>query len=236
MHRHRHHSFHFECSTCNRVFSHCHIAAFPEVKGLITLSTTESDWGIKPPVHCNTETLQWEVELDTFSNSELHHSLWQYRECLLPFIAEFPTITAFHLMMPLFSVQQWHRNQNADLASVQNNLLFICAYGLKQMNQTRLSCSAFYKMIDLFLIIKYTRDQHQDFFSLHMWECLLEPSVGPWWWTQPWITCLFRGIGSYLSVSVTGMRGLRNYCLSCCVNTLLQSFSATWELADLLDK
>ncbi|XP_041820283.1 ubl carboxyl-terminal hydrolase 18 [Chelmon rostratus] len=33
-----------------------------------------------------------------------------------------------------------------------------------------------------------------------------------------------------------GMRGLRNYCLSCCVNTLLQSFSATWELADLLDK
>ncbi|KAM9334750.1 ubl carboxyl-terminal hydrolase 18 [Symphorus nematophorus] len=32
------------------------------------------------------------------------------------------------------------------------------------------------------------------------------------------------------------MRGLTNYCLSCCVNTLLQSFSATWEVADLLDK
>nr|XP_046235324.1 ubl carboxyl-terminal hydrolase 18 isoform X2 [Scatophagus argus] len=32
------------------------------------------------------------------------------------------------------------------------------------------------------------------------------------------------------------MRGLTNYCLSCCVNTLLQAFSATWELADLLDK
>ncbi|XP_044042587.1 ubl carboxyl-terminal hydrolase 18 [Siniperca chuatsi] len=33
-----------------------------------------------------------------------------------------------------------------------------------------------------------------------------------------------------------GMRGLTNYRLSCCVNTLLQTFSATWELADLLDK
>uniref|UniRef100_UPI0037E79E36 ubl carboxyl-terminal hydrolase 18 n=1 Tax=Semicossyphus pulcher TaxID=241346 RepID=UPI0037E79E36 len=32
------------------------------------------------------------------------------------------------------------------------------------------------------------------------------------------------------------MRGLRNHHLSCCVNTLLQSFSATWELTDLLDK
>ncbi|XP_070848317.1 ubl carboxyl-terminal hydrolase 18 [Chaetodon trifascialis] len=32
------------------------------------------------------------------------------------------------------------------------------------------------------------------------------------------------------------MRGFSNYCLSCCVNTLLQSFSATWELADLLDR
>lgn len=31
------------------------------------------------------------------------------------------------------------------------------------------------------------------------------------------------------------MRGLTNYCLSCCVNTLLQTFSATWELAELLD-
>ncbi|XP_041833167.1 ubl carboxyl-terminal hydrolase 18 isoform X2 [Melanotaenia boesemani] len=33
-----------------------------------------------------------------------------------------------------------------------------------------------------------------------------------------------------------GMRGLINYNLSCCVNTLLQTFSATWELADLLEK
>ncbi|XP_072233688.1 ubl carboxyl-terminal hydrolase 18 [Leuresthes tenuis] len=33
-----------------------------------------------------------------------------------------------------------------------------------------------------------------------------------------------------------GMRGLRNDHLSCCVNTLLQTFSATWELADLLVK
>uniref|UniRef100_A0A8C8DE17 Ubiquitin specific peptidase 18 n=1 Tax=Oryzias sinensis TaxID=183150 RepID=A0A8C8DE17_9TELE len=30
------------------------------------------------------------------------------------------------------------------------------------------------------------------------------------------------------------MRGLTNYHLSCCVNTLLQTFSATWELLDLL--
>ncbi|XP_029317769.1 ubl carboxyl-terminal hydrolase 18 [Cottoperca gobio] len=33
-----------------------------------------------------------------------------------------------------------------------------------------------------------------------------------------------------------GMRGLNNHCLSCCVNTLLQTFSATWEIGDLLDK
>ncbi|XP_060885832.1 ubl carboxyl-terminal hydrolase 18 isoform X1 [Labrus mixtus] len=32
------------------------------------------------------------------------------------------------------------------------------------------------------------------------------------------------------------MRGLRNEHLSCCVNTLLQTLSATWELSDLLDK
>uniref|UniRef100_H3D1G7 Ubiquitin specific peptidase 18 n=1 Tax=Tetraodon nigroviridis TaxID=99883 RepID=H3D1G7_TETNG len=32
------------------------------------------------------------------------------------------------------------------------------------------------------------------------------------------------------------MRGLGNHCLSCCVNTLLQTFSATWELGELLDK
>ncbi|XP_067346131.1 ubl carboxyl-terminal hydrolase 18 isoform X1 [Channa argus] len=33
-----------------------------------------------------------------------------------------------------------------------------------------------------------------------------------------------------------GMRGLNNYHLSCCVNTLLQTLSATWELGDLLEK
>ncbi|KAM6961725.1 ubl carboxyl-terminal hydrolase 18 [Tautogolabrus adspersus] len=32
------------------------------------------------------------------------------------------------------------------------------------------------------------------------------------------------------------MRGLRNQHLSCCVNTLLQTLSATWELTDLLEK
>uniref|UniRef100_A0A4W5QD99 Ubiquitin specific peptidase 18 n=1 Tax=Hucho hucho TaxID=62062 RepID=A0A4W5QD99_9TELE len=32
-----------------------------------------------------------------------------------------------------------------------------------------------------------------------------------------------------------GLRGLMNYGLSCCVNALLQSFSATWELVDLLE-
>lgn len=32
------------------------------------------------------------------------------------------------------------------------------------------------------------------------------------------------------------MRGLTNYHLSCCVNTLLQAFSATWELVELLDR
>ncbi|XP_019898173.2 ubl carboxyl-terminal hydrolase 18 isoform X2 [Esox lucius] len=33
-----------------------------------------------------------------------------------------------------------------------------------------------------------------------------------------------------------GLVGLRNYGLSCCVNALLQSFSATWEMVDLLDR
>ncbi|XP_072309615.1 ubl carboxyl-terminal hydrolase 18, partial [Eucyclogobius newberryi] len=34
----------------------------------------------------------------------------------------------------------------------------------------------------------------------------------------------------------TGIRGLTNYCLSCCVNTLLQTLSATCELVDLLGR
>ncbi|XP_071359077.1 ubl carboxyl-terminal hydrolase 18 [Trachinotus anak] len=33
-----------------------------------------------------------------------------------------------------------------------------------------------------------------------------------------------------------GMRGLTNYHLSCCVNTLLQTLSATWEVGDLLER
>ncbi|CAN9508406.1 unnamed protein product [Ophioblennius macclurei] len=33
-----------------------------------------------------------------------------------------------------------------------------------------------------------------------------------------------------------GMRGLSNHHLSCCVNTLLQTLAATWEMADLLEK
>ncbi|XP_014327196.2 ubl carboxyl-terminal hydrolase 18-like isoform X2 [Xiphophorus maculatus] len=32
------------------------------------------------------------------------------------------------------------------------------------------------------------------------------------------------------------MRGLFNYYLSCCVNSLLQTLNATWELADILEK
>ncbi|XP_033989202.1 ubl carboxyl-terminal hydrolase 18 [Trematomus bernacchii] len=36
--------------------------------------------------------------------------------------------------------------------------------------------------------------------------------------------------------SYFGMRGLINHQLSCCVNTLLQTFSATWELGEILDK
>ncbi|KAM4712358.1 ubl carboxyl-terminal hydrolase 18 [Anableps anableps] len=34
----------------------------------------------------------------------------------------------------------------------------------------------------------------------------------------------------------SAMRGLRNYYLSCCVNTLLQTFNATWEIAEILEK
>ncbi|XP_056133735.1 ubl carboxyl-terminal hydrolase 18 [Lampris incognitus] len=36
--------------------------------------------------------------------------------------------------------------------------------------------------------------------------------------------------------NVSGIRGLYNYGLSCCVNALLQSFSATWELVRVLDR
>ncbi|XP_033845437.1 ubl carboxyl-terminal hydrolase 18 isoform X2 [Periophthalmus magnuspinnatus] len=41
---------------------------------------------------------------------------------------------------------------------------------------------------------------------------------------------------NFYSRSFLGIRGLPNYCLSCCVNTLLQTLSATWELVELLDR
>ncbi|KAM7378363.1 hypothetical protein PAMA_013322 [Pampus argenteus] len=47
------------------------------------------------------------------------------------------------------------------------------------------------------------------------------------------ITRFFLG---FIPRNFNEMRGLVNYCLSCCVNTLLQTFSATWELTDLLDR
>uniref|UniRef100_A0A671SV36 Ubl carboxyl-terminal hydrolase 18-like n=1 Tax=Sinocyclocheilus anshuiensis TaxID=1608454 RepID=A0A671SV36_9TELE len=40
----------------------------------------------------------------------------------------------------------------------------------------------------------------------------------------------------YRSASLDYVRGLLNYSLSCCVNALLQSFSATTELLDILNK
>ncbi|KAL7371077.1 hypothetical protein ABVT39_018266 [Epinephelus coioides] len=43
---------------------------------------------------------------------------------------------------------------------------------------------------------------------------------------------------SFLSIAEPchRMRGLPNYHLSCCVNTLLQTFAATWEIGDILDR
>ncbi|XP_042367507.1 ubl carboxyl-terminal hydrolase 18 [Plectropomus leopardus] len=46
-----------------------------------------------------------------------------------------------------------------------------------------------------------------------------------------WIYSRFLPLRGHSS----GMRGLPNYHLSCCVNTLLQTLSATWEIGDLLD-
>ncbi|XP_059182096.1 ubl carboxyl-terminal hydrolase 18 [Centropristis striata] len=48
--------------------------------------------------------------------------------------------------------------------------------------------------------------------------------------------CIFFSRLNLRDCSVTGMRGLSNFRLSCCVNTLLQTFSATWEMGELLDK
>ncbi|KAJ8007069.1 hypothetical protein DPEC_G00113740 [Dallia pectoralis] len=45
-----------------------------------------------------------------------------------------------------------------------------------------------------------------------------------------------RPIPFWTSSRIQVLMGLRNYGLSCCVNALLQSFSATWELVDLLDR
>ncbi|XP_060932373.1 ubl carboxyl-terminal hydrolase 18 [Limanda limanda] len=54
---------------------------------------------------------------------------------------------------------------------------------------------------------------------------------------------MFSGLSSLYSFSYctvrdfqNAMRGLSNYQLSCCVNTLLQTLSATWELSDLLER
>ncbi|XP_034382671.1 ubl carboxyl-terminal hydrolase 18 [Cyclopterus lumpus] len=48
--------------------------------------------------------------------------------------------------------------------------------------------------------------------------------------------CSLFSINRYMRNRYVGMRGLTNYNLSCCVNTLLQTFSATWEVGDLLAK
>uniref|UniRef100_A0A3Q1DF33 USP domain-containing protein n=1 Tax=Amphiprion ocellaris TaxID=80972 RepID=A0A3Q1DF33_AMPOC len=47
---------------------------------------------------------------------------------------------------------------------------------------------------------------------------------------------MFDNPGLEESHTSGGMRGLTNYHLSCCVNTLLQTLSATWEILDLLEK
>lgn len=49
-----------------------------------------------------------------------------------------------------------------------------------------------------------------------------------------WISNLFYRLT--FENHLFGMRGLSNYCLSCCVNSLLQTFSATWEIAELLER
>ncbi|KAM4615524.1 ubl carboxyl-terminal hydrolase 18 isoform 2-T2 [Polymixia lowei] len=52
-----------------------------------------------------------------------------------------------------------------------------------------------------------------------------------------WCSCEFsRSQHQYSYPRHSDMRGLMNYGLSCCVNALLQSFSATWELTDLLHR
>uniref|UniRef100_A0A3Q0QZ63 Ubiquitin specific peptidase 18 n=1 Tax=Amphilophus citrinellus TaxID=61819 RepID=A0A3Q0QZ63_AMPCI len=56
-------------------------------------------------------------------------------------------------------------------------------------------------------------------------------------WSKVALHLLYKGL-CYLTLSTvfTGMRGLMNYHLSCCVNSLLQTLSATCEITDLLDR
>lgn len=51
-----------------------------------------------------------------------------------------------------------------------------------------------------------------------------------------YLVACFRDEFSFPYSRAQGMHGLANYGLSCCVNALLQSFSVTWELIDLLNK
>ncbi|XP_008398565.1 ubl carboxyl-terminal hydrolase 18 [Poecilia reticulata] len=51
-----------------------------------------------------------------------------------------------------------------------------------------------------------------------------------------WITEQFVRLSCFLGLREFEMRGLSNHRLSCCVNTLLQTLNATWELADILEK
>ncbi|XP_076014997.1 ubl carboxyl-terminal hydrolase 18 [Genypterus blacodes] len=51
-----------------------------------------------------------------------------------------------------------------------------------------------------------------------------------------WRINRFFRAGNLHSGQQRGVRGLTNHRLCCCLNSLLQAFSATWELAELLDR
>lgn len=103
---------------------------------------------------------------------------------------------------------------NLDLCKI--NRLYVGGGELKETNQTRLSCSVFNKMIDLFILIKYTSEvgvlhryvdicthtsQHQDFtvkflFYFHICKLPLALSGAPRCSpdgrpTPSWTTCFF---------------------------------------------
>uniref|UniRef100_A0A3B4GI75 Ubl carboxyl-terminal hydrolase 18-like n=1 Tax=Pundamilia nyererei TaxID=303518 RepID=A0A3B4GI75_9CICH len=52
---------------------------------------------------------------------------------------------------------------------------------------------------------------------------------------ERWTEMTFFLLGAVLRHRNAPFQGLSNYCLSCCVNSLLQTFSATWEIAELGD-